>query len=77
MLRASKRAYRGFHTEPLDWAAAREKFDVLTAPFATAGLRDQIADIVHHLEDHRVADLTAALAQVNRTRKALDRARSA
>ncbi|TAM84338.1 MAG: MmgE/PrpD family protein [Candidimonas sp.] len=66
--RASRQAYHGFYTDPLDWRAARAKFDELAAPFAGAALRDEIAGIVRHLEDCRTAALTAALARVSRVR---------
>lgn len=65
---AEESAYDGFFTQPLDWAGARAKFDALTTPFADQGLRDEISDIVHGLENHRTSDLTAALARVNTTR---------
>ncbi len=66
--RASRDSYEGFHTDPLDWEGARRKFDLLAAPFAPEELRDEIAAIVHDLETHPVADLTAALARVSSTR---------
>lgn len=66
--RATRDSYRGFHTDPLDWDGARRKFDGLTTPFASEQLRDVIAGIVHDLEAHSVADLTAALARVSTTR---------
>jgi 2-methylcitrate dehydratase len=61
-------AYDGFFTQPLDWDGARRKFDALTTPFADQALRDGIGDLVHDLEHHRVAELTALLAQVSTTR---------
>lgn len=61
-------AYDGFFTQPLDWDGARRKFDALTTPFADQALRDRISDLVHDLEHHRVAELTALLAQVSTTR---------
>ncbi|NYF97553.1 MmgE/PrpD family protein [Janibacter cremeus] len=65
---ASRSSYEGFHSDPLDWDGARRKFDLLAAPFAAADLRDEIAGVVHVLESHAVADLTAALARVRTTR---------
>lgn len=62
--RASTDDYEGFTTHPLDWAGARKKFDALTKPFAEAGLRDEIANLVHDLENHRIRELTTVLAQV-------------
>lgn len=64
VLHAYRDSYPGYHTDPLDWAAAREKFDLLAAPFTSAALRDEIAGILAHLENHRVAELTEALARV-------------
>ncbi|MDA3145958.1 MmgE/PrpD family protein [Leucobacter sp. UCMA 4100] len=68
VFRSSQDSYHGFHDNPLDWAAARAKFDALTTPFADASLRDEIAALVHNLEHHRVAELTEALARVSRSR---------
>ncbi|HIW92628.1 MAG TPA: MmgE/PrpD family protein [Candidatus Corynebacterium avicola] len=65
---AEESAYEGFFTQPLDWAGARAKFDSLATPFADEGLRDEISEIVHTLENHSTADLTAALARVSTTR---------
>lgn len=68
-LQASTNDYEGFTTNPLDWEGARRKFDALTAPFAEAKLRDEIADLVADLEKHRVRELTEALARVPRQRR--------
>jgi 2-methylcitrate dehydratase len=65
---AAQDSYEGFHTDPLSWEGARAKFDLLAAPFTTAELREEIAGIVHDLDQLRVADLTAALAKVSTTR---------
>ncbi|MGC3020901.1 MmgE/PrpD family protein [Brevibacterium sp. FAM 24630] len=65
---ASTNGYEGFTTDPLDWAGARRKFDAVVSPFAEAGLRDRIADLVRELENHRTRELTELLAQVPRTR---------
>ncbi|MBO1901646.1 MmgE/PrpD family protein [Leucobacter weissii] len=69
VFRSSQDSYRGFHDDPLDWAAAREKFDALVTPFAGPALRDEIAELVHDLEHRSVAELTAALARVPVTRR--------
>lgn len=68
VLRATKETYQGFHDNPLDWAAARAKFDALATPFASQELRDEISEIVHNLEAHDVSELTAALAKVSTIR---------
>ena len=65
---AAQDSYEGFHTDPLSWEGARAKFDLLAAPFTTADLREEIAGIVHDLDQLRVADLTSALAKVSATR---------
>ena len=65
---SSQDSYHGFHDNPLDWTAARAKFDALTAPFAGQELRDEIDAIVHDLEHRTTAELTAALARVSTTR---------
>ena len=65
---AAQDSYEGFHTDPLSWEGARAKFDLLAAPYTTAELREEIAGIVHDLDQLRVADLTSALAKVSATR---------
>lgn len=70
VFRASADSYRGFHTDPLDQAGAREKFDRLVEPFTTPQLREEIAGIVGDLEHRTVAELTDALSRVSRTRAA-------
>src|SRR5699024_576766 len=62
---AAQDSYDGFHTDPLSWEGARAKFDLLAAPFTTSELREEIAGIVHDLDQLRVADLTSALAKVS------------
>lgn len=68
VLRASADSYEGFHTDPLTRGGARAKFDLLAAPFTTAELREEIAEIVWDLEHRTVAELTGALARVSPTR---------
>lgn len=62
---AEKSSYQGFHNDPLDWDGAKAKFDALVTPFTTEELREQIADLVHRLENVQVSELTAALARVD------------
>lgn len=69
VFRSSQDSYHGFHDNPLDWEAARVKFDSLVTAFTGDALRDEIADIVHDLEHHSVTELTAALAQVPSVRR--------
>lgn len=68
VFRSSQDSYHGFHDDPLDWEAARAKFDALASPFAPAALRDEIAGIVRELDRRSTRELTAALARVPRTR---------
>jgi len=68
VLRSEQSSYEGFHDHPLSWDGARRKFDALTTPFTTPELREEIATIVADLENRSVAELTAALARVSRTR---------
>ncbi|MGO1184078.1 MAG: MmgE/PrpD family protein [Micrococcaceae bacterium] len=63
-----KESYQGFHDDPLTWEDARVKYDRLAAPFAAQELRDDIAAVVHNIENYQVSDLTALLAKVSTTR---------
>lgn len=65
-LATEKLDYEGFHTRPMRWASVVEKFNQLSAPFATEALRRQIVSTVAELEAARVADLTALLGRVRR-----------
>jgi 2-methylcitrate dehydratase len=58
--------YEGFHTRPMTWDRAREKFDRLSASHAAADLRGEIAEAVLHLEDLATGDLTVLLSRVPR-----------
>ncbi|MEO7066890.1 MAG: MmgE/PrpD family protein [Rhodanobacter sp.] len=64
LLSASAAAYKGFTSQPLDWASACEKFYRLAMPFTGKDLADQIARSVHELDAHNVRELTALLAKV-------------
>lgn len=68
VLSTFRATYRGFFTDPLDWADAVAKFSALVTPFTGEQLRDRIADVVHTLDTRPVADLTALLGQVPLTR---------
>src|SRR5690625_1715623 len=63
-LAASRSAYKGFHTDPLDWKGARAKFDRLTSRFIDADTQTALADIIAALDQHQVADLTRLLADI-------------
>ena len=58
--------YEGFHTRPMTWETATEKFDRLAAPFADEALRDDLADVVADLEHRNLSDLTVLLARAGR-----------
>lgn len=62
--RATRNSYEGFHTQPMSWETARRKFDLLTAPFADAALRDRLAALIAALEAHSARELAALLAQI-------------
>src|SRR5699024_7271434 len=69
VLDATADSYEGFHSDPLDWAAAVKKFDRLVLPHAGDVLADEIAAVVGTLEQRRVTDLTSLLAKVHLQRK--------
>lgn len=56
-----KRDYAGFATRPMSWAAARSKFEALTARRLTDRERAGVADAVERLEDIDVEALSARL----------------
>jgi len=59
-----KREYEGFHSHPMSWDMAAEKFRRLAGPVVNETLRRGLIDAVSHLEDLKVTDLTGLLAQV-------------
>jgi 2-methylcitrate dehydratase len=64
MFRARRDDYEGFHTKPFDWAAARRKFDRVTAAFTNPSERDALADVIATLEERPVAALTSLLGNI-------------
>ncbi len=66
VLSKEMREYPGFYTQPIAWAAAREKFDALAGPYTTAEQRGAIAGAVANLEEIPVAELMRLLAAVGR-----------
>lgn len=70
VLSASADSYRGFVTDPLNWADAYAKFAHLVTPFTGGQLREEIADTIHHLDTVEVRRLCALLARVPLTRSA-------
>ena len=63
-LRREKQEYEGFHSRPMSWDMAIEKFGRLAGAAVDDTLRRGLIDAVSHLEDLEVADLTRLLAQV-------------
>ncbi len=61
-----KSDYEGFHTRPLSWAGAAEKFHRVAPSHAGSDLRRALVDAVARLEDCRVAELTQLLARASR-----------
>jgi 2-methylcitrate dehydratase len=59
-----KRDYEGFHTRPMSWEVVTRKFDTLSAPYAGAPLRKEIAATVRDLENRKVANLVKLLASI-------------
>ena len=57
-------AYEGYYTQPIRWETEVQKFDLLSAAYADAGLRQRIVQAVADLETITVADLMQLLAQV-------------
>jgi 2-methylcitrate dehydratase len=70
VLELAKSDYEGFHTRPMSWESAKEKFHRLAARFTDEPLRRAIAKMVGELENHRVTRLTEVLAQVGIRRAA-------
>jgi 2-methylcitrate dehydratase len=64
VLHAARVDYHGFHTNPFDWTAARQKFDRVTRPFLNPGATDRIADVIADLDARPISELTACLASV-------------
>ncbi len=68
-LSIEKRDYEGFYTRPMSWERAVAKFEQLAAPYAGKALCREIAQAVAHLDTIDVAQLTALLARVNRSKQ--------
>lgn len=58
--------YEGFHTRPIGWDGAWNKFAALVHPFAEKHILLELFETVQQLESHRVEDLTALLAKIAR-----------
>src|SRR5215475_11123607 len=62
VLRAARDDYHGFHTNPFDWATARQKFDRVTRASLSKVAADRIADVIANLDERPVSDLTACIS---------------
>lgn len=69
VLTATTASYKGFFTNPLDWADALAKFNVLVTPFTGEELRDELAEVIHNLDTQPVRKLTELLARVPLVRR--------
>lgn len=58
-----KQDYEGFHSRPMRWETAREKFELLAAGL-DAGLRSELVDAVSRFEGIAVTDLTRLLGRI-------------
>jgi 2-methylcitrate dehydratase len=64
--RREKHEYEGFHSRPLSWHGAVEKFVRLVGTAVDGTLRQRLIDAVSHVEDLELTELTGLLAQVPR-----------
>ncbi len=60
----SKTDYEGFHSRPASWEFIIEKFNLLSVPYTTEKLREDIISVVQNLENHSVNELMQLLEQV-------------
>jgi 2-methylcitrate dehydratase len=63
-LRREKQEYEGFHSHPMNWDRAVQKFVRLVGTAVDETLRQRLITTVSHLENLQVTDLTRLLAQV-------------
>lgn len=64
-LTKEKADYEGFVSRPMTWETIVEKFERLSRPYTSEGLRARIVAAVAEIEDAPAAELMALLAQVN------------
>lgn len=65
-LTIERKDYEGFHTRPIGWDAAWNKFSALVCPFAGEHGLLEFFETVQQLDNHRVEELTALLAAIAR-----------
>lgn len=64
LLRAEAAAYEGSLQVPMSWESARRKFDRLASRSATSEQREQIGDVVAHIEGRSVRRLLGVLTPI-------------
>jgi 2-methylcitrate dehydratase len=60
--RAARDDYHGFHTNPFDWATARQKFDRVTRAFLSKPVAERIADVIANLDERPVSELAVCIS---------------
>ncbi|MDO8739358.1 hypothetical protein [Candidatus Deferrimicrobium sp.] len=60
-VRKEKRDYEGFHTRPVGWERAEEKFHALSREALPPGRRDAIVKVVKQLEHLTEREFTSLL----------------
>lgn len=60
----AKKDYQGFVTRPASWQMVIDKFNGLAASFADEMLRQEIIDLVQHIETYKVSELMELLSRV-------------
>lgn len=63
VVQKEKRDYEGFHTRPMSWESAREKFFGLVDPILSRKKSARLLEAVEQLEDRPVRALTSLLAR--------------
>ena len=69
VLTREMRDYEGFHTRPMPWETVVAKFNLLTERFADPEFRDELVDMVAHVDERSVSELCEILARVGPTRR--------
>jgi 2-methylcitrate dehydratase len=62
---AENKDYPGFHSRPMSWETAMEKFGRLSSPYAPTPLLNSIVEAVRQLEETDAASLMQLLGKVN------------
>lgn len=63
-LKVEKKDYEGFHSRPASWDFIVSKFNNLTSAFIDDSLQNEIFQVVHDLENHKIKDLMKLLEKV-------------